>query len=421
MRLVVLVPLISSVHAVEEAGLAGAVLVVPRVDLLIQVNLPPKRNLVIRHALSCLLLKHRILRRTPPRSVLRSSALELVTLLAENKLTLLLNRLCVRLCILCVAALVRLVEYRTKPSLLVTVLILLPLGQRLVPLAPPPLHLGLLFGSRGVIRHRCLSKVALKPRQLSPQDPRVYVLELCLCQSCLELRENLLAELWIEHVVPHAVFDLLLLLLELTPTLVHKSASNLLLDGCCRVHVTSPLPLAPDLCAVDLILAHVRHRLPELGVLVVEGAVLLNVLLKLLQSSKSEIAEQCVWLRKLHIAVIVHQVLGKDVDGFGPPLRRADLGPEAGLLEVELVRLALPLAVLCLLALPGHARLLLLHPRLLLLSLIAPPFHFFHLLLDLGLALCLCPPLLLLALLPLPSPLLHPPVLLSPHKALGEV
>jgi hypothetical protein len=46
-HLVVLVPLETGVHAVEEAGLARAVLVVPRVHLLVERHLAAKDRLVL--------------------------------------------------------------------------------------------------------------------------------------------------------------------------------------------------------------------------------------------------------------------------------------------------------------------------------------------------------------------------------------
>mmetsp|Transcript_5720 Transcript_5720/g.11096 ORF Transcript_5720/g.11096 Transcript_5720/m.11096 type:complete len:461 (-) Transcript_5720:510-1892(-) len=346
-RLVVLVPLVTRVHSVEEARLAGPVLVVPRIHLLVHIDLSSKGNLIISHTPPCLLLIQSIVHVGSRQGVLRRRRLELVALLLQNIATLSLDGLLVTLRIYSILPLIPLIQHRTVPPrvLVVTVVVLLHrllLRSRLIPLARLRISTSSLVAAPvrlGLVRHRLLGELSLKGSEALSEDARVNLLELGLGESCLELREHLLGELGVENLVVHRRLDLLLLLLELRPAFAHKGCNNVFLNSQCRA-IYPILHLAPLIShprVVQLVLAHQNHGVPELSVCVVERTMLFDISLKFLQGIEPQVSKQLVGLRHFDVGVVADQVLGEDVDGLGPALGGADLGSEARLLEVELV------------------------------------------------------------------------------------
>mmetsp|Transcript_17146 Transcript_17146/g.56812 ORF Transcript_17146/g.56812 Transcript_17146/m.56812 type:complete len:274 (-) Transcript_17146:604-1425(-) len=267
MSLVVLVPLVAGVNAVEESRFARTVLIMPRVDLIVEGDLISEDRLIL---FECLV--HRVIE-----LILHAPALdfsELVRLRLQDSLALLLNLLLVFCLVDRIITAVRPIQDRTEASLVVALLsfacslLLVILLRTLLLLHPWTCRL----------KSHSMN-LRLEGAETPTEDRLMDLLERRLGLGDHDPPQTSFPELRVgSRVTLQHVLDLLLLLFQLPPAFALEHLNNVSMHSSMDAVEIMPAPSLGCPCCLTtsilkLILAHRSHALPEQYVLHVEIAI----------------------------------------------------------------------------------------------------------------------------------------------------
>mmetsp|Transcript_13382 Transcript_13382/g.20933 ORF Transcript_13382/g.20933 Transcript_13382/m.20933 type:complete len:376 (-) Transcript_13382:265-1392(-) len=282
--LVVLVPLVASMHTVEVPRLAWLVFVFPGIVLFAQLDLVLEDLLVVIHPLVALVLQEGRLsacnRRLPLghlRGCHRRGSSSHWVLLIWNLLL---------WCLGC------LLNDRADTSLL----LLLGLGMLL--------SLGLIGPCRGLGHHDISGPLGLHGVQPALQDLLMDLVEpgLGLCND--KTLEDVFVEVNIISVI-QTLLHLVLLLLQVVQALALEALFQFLRHS--RVYTLAVRHSSPGRVpsgSLQLVIADGGHGLPKGAILIIESSVHRDVLLKLLKLVEIQAPEQLVGFLHLHVCVV---------------------------------------------------------------------------------------------------------------------